>query len=229
MSIIDTENHNIVPYVSGTTKAFTGQRLASFNWKTVTDKSSVYYGIKRESKAVSLPMITAEAITDNLIVLMPHIVSMLHSVQDKIIKAKLEIGGDSVVSIGNELINMKAIVEYLGDSNESGRLTKESVAAWFDESISNSLSVVLADKLGISEVPTNAESDKILAIVGKFRADISALAGGKTSYTPKVAAQLLKAVNHASDEDVIASKFKARLQKMIDVDVIKENDLLNSL
>lgn len=225
MSIIDQANHNVSNYESGKSKPFTGQRMSVHTWKTVKDKDSIMFGIKRDSKFVSLPLIKEDEVKTNLPLIMPHVIEMLHKVQDKIIKEKLE-SDNNVVSISNDLINMSSIIEYLNDSNDSGRLTKESVSTWFGETIEASLAVSLAEKLGASENPTKEQSDKIMAIVGEFKNKISGLAGGKTNYAPKVAMQLQKALAFAPENDSLAIRFNDRLQKMIEV---KESDLLDAL
>lgn len=216
MSAIDTSVNTVVSYTSGVTKPFAGQRLASFNWKTSKDKDSLYFGIKRESKAVSLPMIGTEQISASLAALTPHIKVWLHGVQDKMIREQLE-ASDNCLHITNESIGIAAICEYLEDSNESGRVTKADVEVWFNENIADSLMVQLAERLGVSETPTQADSDNIDAVVAAFKGKIASLAGGKTSYDPKTASQLQKCIALVPAGDVLADRFIARLQKMQDV------------
>lgn len=225
MSIIDQSNHNVIPYLSGVTKPFNGQRLITVTYKTVTDKSSPLCNIKRDSKAVSVPVILDHEIKSNIDALIPHIRGMIEGVQKSIVRELLD-AGSNVLSIAYEDINIASCIEYLESSDESGRLTKESVGNWFDSSIADMLTVALAEKLGVSDTPTTAESDKVLAIIAAFKRDISALAGGKTNYPATTAKQLKKALDLAPDGDVIAARFTARLDKMIAVPV---NDLINAL
>lgn len=212
MSIIDTAGHSVVTY-TGKEKPFSGQRLARFSWKTVTDKSSALYGIKRESKCVSLPVIGASVIEQNIVALIPHISSYLHSVQDKMIREMMETS--SISTIRTEDISVTAITEWLESNDESGRLTKESVGNWFNESVAESLAMVLGERLGVSEIPTDAESAKIMAVVSAFKDKIAALAGGKTSYEPKICKSLISALELAPADDVLANRFVGRLNKMI--------------
>lgn len=216
MSAIDTNVNTVVAYTSGVTKPFAGQRLASFNWKTGTDKNSLWFGKKRESKAVSLPMVSNDMISSNLVALTPHIKVWLHGVQDKMIREQLE-ASDGLLHVTNESIGIAAICEFLEESNESGRVTKADVEVWFTEQIADTLMVQLAERLGVSENPSQADSDKISAVVAAFKGKISALAGGKTSYDPKTAAQLQKCIALVPAGDVLADRFSVRLQKMVDV------------
>lgn len=227
MSIIDTANHSIVTYVSGTTKPFTGQRLIAITYKTVTDKNSPMCNVKRESKCVSVPVITDDSITGNMIALIPHIRGMLETVQKSIVREALDTSSNgNVVSIANDSISIAECISYLESSDDSGRLTKESVGQWFDSNVADMLAIALADKLGVSDVPTNEQSAKVLDIIAAFRSNVAALAGGKTSYPAPIASKLRTALELAPNDDVIASKFIARLDKMIATPVINLLDCL---
>lgn len=222
MSIIDTAGHSIINY-TGKEKAFTGQRLAKFSWKTDA------MGIKRDSKCVSLPVITAEMISANLIALTPAIIGYLHSVQDKMIREQLDSASVTGAStITSESISIAAVCEWLDSNDDSGRLTKESVGAWFDSNVSEMLAAVLADKLGIGQTPTTAESDKVIAAVTAFRGKVASLAGGKTVYEPKICRSLISALELADSGDALAGRFIGRLNKMI-VDSESQIDLIDLL
>lgn len=207
--------HSVTGYVSGQTKPAAGQRLASFNWKTSSDKDSIWFGKKRDSKAVSLPTIAVKEIVDNIHMLAPVVIHYLHSIQDKLIRAKLEASSDAEW-ISDSEISLTSIIDYLEDSDESGRLTKAGIEEWFATNVADSLMVQLAERLGVSEQATPEELGKIEAVMAAFKGKISALAGGKTSYDAKTATQLQKAVALAPEGDVIADRMVARLQKMID-------------
>lgn len=214
MSIIDSANHNVVSYVSGVTKPFTGQKLIVVTYKTVTDKMSPLYNIKRESKCVSVPVIADSEITSNIDVLIPHIRGMLENTQKSIVRELLDTG--NILSIATDSLSIAECVSYLESSDESGRLTKESVGNWFDSNIADMLAIALADKLGVSEVPSEQESKKVFDIIAAFRGNISSMAGGKTSFPAQVAKQLKKALELAPSNDVIASRFMTRIEKMIE-------------
>lgn len=208
--------HTVTGYQSGVTKPSSGQRLASFNWKTSNDKDSIWFGKKRDSRAVGIPFIQVDDIKDNLVALTPHIQEYLQSVQDKIVREMLDKSSD-LEFVSESDISIASIIEYLEESaGESGRLTKASMEQWFVSALEAPLMVQLAAKLGVSEEVTNEESAKIEAVVGAFKGKIAALAGGKTSYSPAIATQLQKAVGLAPEGDVIADRMMVRLQKMID-------------
>lgn len=225
MSIIDILNHSVVSYDPKSSKAFSGQRLSKVTYKTVTDKESPLCGIKRESKCVSLPLIPTTEIVAQAVVLAPYVVEYLQGVQDKIVRERIDAGA---LNISMEEVSIAACIEYLDSNSESGRLTKESVAAWFNDTIAEPLAITLADRLGVSATPTDAESTKILAVVEAFKGKVAALAGGKTAYEPKVCRSILSALELAPSGDVLATRFSSRLNKMIEES--KQNEeLLNLL
>lgn len=225
MSVIDTLNHSIVDYDPKSTKAFTGQRLSKVTYKTITNKDDPLFGVKRPSKCVSLPLIATSDVIANVASLAPAIVEYLYTVQDKIVREKVD---NAATSIAMSDIDITACVEWLESNSESGRLTKETVASWFNETIAEPLAVVLADRLGVSDTPTDAESNKILAVVDAFKGKVAALAGGKTAYEPKVCKSILSALELAPAGDVLATRFSNRLNKMIEEAKANE-DLLNLL
>ncbi len=227
MSIIDNAGHTVVTH-DGKNKAFAGQRLAKFSWKTNNVPGHELYGIKRDSKCVSLPMIAGADIAANLAALTPAITSFLHGVQDKMVREMLEVG-NNVLHVTTESISIAAICEWLEGNDESGRLTKESVASWFDSEVSDNLAIALAAKLGVSEVPTDAESQKIMDVVAAFKGKISSLAGGKTSYEPKISRSLISALELAPSGDALASRFIGRLEKMIAASVADDALLMDAL
>lgn len=211
--------HNLVVYdPKNPTKPFDGQRISKHSFKT--DKVS---GVKKDSKAVSIPKLSKDVIHE--IGLQDHIIGYLESVQDAIIK-NLVIEGKTQVA--DEQINVAAMIQYLEAESSGARLTKEAVEQWYQDKVADNLAMVLMQKLGVSETLSSNEEKQINAILAEFKGKISGLAGGKTSYAPKIAEQVKKAVELCEDEeDALKVKFIARLDKMISANA--EVDLLSAL
>lgn len=213
MSAISTSASSVLKYDPKSSKPFTGQRLSKVTFKTVTDKSSELFGVKRESKCVSLEPVSVSDVIENVVVLAPAVVEFLHGVQDKIVRERVEAGASS---ISMQEVSIAACVEWLETQDESGRLTKESVGVWFATEIEESLAMLLAERLGVSETPTAEQSAQVLKVVGSFKDKVSALAGGKTAYEPTLCESLKKVLALAPAGDVLASRFTARLDKMLE-------------
>lgn len=225
MSAISTSASSVLKYDPKTSKAFTGQRLSKVTFKTSNDKSSEYYGVKRESKCVSLEPVSVQDVVSNVTALAPAVVEFLQGVQDKIVRERVEAGA---LHVSVDEVSIAACVEWLETQDESGRLTKESVGTWFASEIEEGLALILADKLGVSEIPTAEQSAQVLRVVGSFKDKVSSLAGGKTSYEPKLCESLKKVLELAPAGDALAARFTGRLDKMIAASKSAE-DLMNLL
>lgn len=216
MSIV-SNTHNIC-ILDKSTKAFQGQRLSKHSWKTTKE------GIKPESKAVSIPLITAAEIEQAGDALTNHLIAYLETVQDAMIKEMIVNGKTEV---NDAQISIAAITEYLDSESSGGRLTKEDAAKWFKSTLEDNIALALAEKLGVSEQPTQTESEQIYKIVKEFEDKVSGLAGGKTSYPIEVAKAVQKALDFVEDkEDPIYVRFSKRLEKMQEV---KSTSLLDAL
>lgn len=202
--------HTFTAFDSKTSKALEGQRLAKITYKTnkVTGKKD------RESICVSVPPIESlqGEIVTKIDAFMPYVLDYLVGVQDSIIKAKYEANGKS---IHTDEIGVAAMLDYLEEDSKGGRLTKEYIAAWFNSSVSDLLTVALADKLGVSDTPTEAEAKKLDQMVAVYREKFSSLAGGKTTFSAEVTDKLLKVLELTdTDSDLLAARFVKRLEKM---------------
>lgn len=215
-----TGSHPVVSYVSGVTVPVgPSQRLSKVLFKLDRETK-----VKRQNMAVSIPVISSDAILDAIDVLIPHFRGYLEGVQDSIVR-EIVVAGSGMVS--DDDISMAAILEYLESSNESGRMTKESIGAWFSASMEVSLAAAFAEKLGVSEIPTDAESEKVMAAVSSYGSKFQMLAGGKTSFDPAVAVKLLGAMDSCGigsdcSDGGIGAKFRVRLNKMVVAPSVEE-------
>lgn len=208
--------HAVVPYTSGKTKPLDGQRLAKITYKV--DKAT---GIKPESKAVSIPVITFDAIQPHLASLKDEIVAMVHGAQDKLIRSKVEAGA---IEVQDTECNLQATIAWMLE--ESGRLTGETIRGWFQDTLRDNLMVTFADKLGIGETPSKEQADKLAKVLQGYEDTFAKLASGAASFTELQKANMLKALELVEDdEDSLKQRFIARLSKAKE----KEEDLLMNL
>ena len=197
--------HSIVAFDSKISKAFENQRLAKVIYKT-----SRTTGIKeKESVCVSVPKL--ELTDEEALLFKPYLVAYLEGVQDSIIRAKYEEGA---VSIHNNDIGIHSMLDFLEEDSKGGRLTKEYITEWFNTSLADMLTVAIADKLGVSDTPSETEAKKIEQMVNVYRDKFASLAGGKTMFAADIATKLQKALELVDSEDTMAVRFNARLEKM---------------
>jgi hypothetical protein len=215
MSIIST-SHTVTSYQSGKTKPLEGQRLAKVTYKT--DKVT---GVKPDSKAVSIPLITWTEITPYIKALQGEFVDVVHKAQDALVRRKVEAGA---ASIHEDDISMSAVVSYLVE--ESGRMTGEVIREWYKESLSDSLMIAFASKLGIPEdsAGTTEQQAKLEKILKGYEDSFAKLASGKASFNDMQRTNMLKALELIEDGDALKDKFVVRLSK-----VSNDDDLLMAL
>lgn len=165
----------------------------------------------RTNSYVEVPSFTEAEVTDQLVVLMPHLITYLETVQDGIIKGYHT---SSYTEVFESAIKLNAVIDKLESAGE-GRLNKEQVFSWFDETMKDSLTVAFADKMGLSDEPSEAEEERLTAIVDAYRTKLGALAGGKSRFMPEECVRLQQAIDVAeADETPLGARFMQRLEKM---------------
>ena len=207
-----SNQHSVVPFVAGQTVALTGQRLAKVGYKqtrSMADKGE----IAPKSVAVSLPMMTDAEIIDAA----PKLVSLLRAavedMQDKIVRALYEGKGYKLDRVSDDEIGIAAIVGFVSSEQSGGRLTKEYLESWFDTNLRDNLYVVIAEKLGFTEV--NEDTDAVIGKhLGGYKGLIASLAGGKTMLSVAQIAGLRRALVVASVEDETSVKITNKLDTM---------------
>lgn len=169
---------------------------------------------KLANSCLEIPFISEEAVTNNMADLVPHIISYLETVQDSMVKTVHSTGTESV----NETdFGISRILTTLEASATSGKLTKEQAEAWFDSDVADNLTVLFADKFGMSDDPSEEDADKLVAICKVYKSKLAALVGPKTFYTPDEATSLVKAINMSeANSSVVGARFVKRLEVMIE-------------
>ena len=192
-------------------------RVAVLRWKNTGKDATT----KKQNLAVVLPVIANEELLTAA--LYPHFREYLESVQVSILKELVE-AAPSKVFVAPEEVGISAIVSYLETSNEGSKLTKESVGKWFADVVAETLTVALADKLGVSDNPSKEQAIRIEKIVAAFKETACKLAGTKTSYNEQEKEQMLKMLAMVK-HDSMAQRFMARIEAMKE----KEIDYLTAL
>lgn len=190
-----------------------GYRVAKVMYK-MNMKTKTVAG---ENSCMILPHVTADDVHAHLDALTKHIVSMLESEQDKIIKGYHL---DKVTFVEPDQVSIEAIIEALEAVAVSGRINKEMIQEWFDAYMLDGLSILIAEKLGC-DIELLAEPASKLAMQVKIYADSYAkMASNTTQYQPEQATLLKQAIEKAIDTDegkqaVMTAKMVDKLDKMI--------------
>lgn len=214
-----SNRHSVVPFVSGESVPFSGQRLAKVGYKAVgPDKKQ-----KLPSICLSVPALQVGEITENIDSLLPHIKQMIQDVQDKVIKSLYESSEGQLSSVSDEEISVKACIGFLEAESEGGRLTRESVLAWFKGELEDNLTVYIAEKLGFND-PSEGQMKQIEQHVNGYREVFASLSGGATQLAIPQIKGCKKALElvAGSDTGPMVEKLGKRLEAMEKPVVLKE-------
>lgn len=139
-----SNTHNIVKFVAGESKPFSGQRLAKVGYKNTAKQRAKYASI-----CVSVPAVSPADISQYLPELTLYIQDMIGDMQNQVIRSIYESSGGLRSTINDAEINIPACIAYM--TAQRG-LSAESISAFFDSAINENLTVAFAEKLGFSEM-----------------------------------------------------------------------------
>jgi hypothetical protein len=171
-----SNRHAVVPFVAGTSKPLSDQRLCKAGFK-LTEKMKKEGKKALPSVCASVPALDTGAVSVMVAELMPHIVAMLEKAQDEILRAKYEAAGGVCTEITDEELSIPQCIAYLNAEGAGSRLSVESIGLWFDTALNDAVTLLVADKLGFDL--STPEQDEVVAKHVKSRRDIMAMLAGK--------------------------------------------------
>jgi len=160
----------------------------------------------KESAYVRIPCkhVTEEIIVNQITELSSYVLSYLQTVEDKMIKADHKKGSMRVYT---EFLTLEKITEYIEETEQSARLSKEKIELWFDECLAESLMIRCMEKLG-----NDASENDILPIIEAYKNKFSLLASPKAFIEKDDCIAMIDKI--ADLEDILSKRFVVRLEKM---------------
>lgn len=201
--------HLVTAFDSAKSQALSGQRLAKIRYKTTAKQAA-----KFPSVCVSVPPLDDAEIMDNLPALKVHIRAMLEAAQDGVIRSLYEVSEGKLSSVQDQDISVLACIGYLNAESEGGRLTKETIDAWFEGNLAEYVTALIVEKLSYGEDLTPEQEHTVSRHVKGYKDMYSALAGGKTIYQPNQIASLRRVLGLV-DSSEVGEKLEARLIGML--------------
>jgi hypothetical protein len=206
-----SNRHTVVPFISGETTAFTGQRLLKIGYKGRVQKDGTVKKAKFPSVAASVPQIDPAQIQEHLARLIPHISTMLEGVQDSIGRSLYESSFGLLGEIGDDDISVIACLAYMDAEANGSRLTPERVKDWFTAELQDNLFIWSAENFGFTD-PNEAQTETVNQQVAAYSALFQSLNGRNLELQPKTIVKLRNALSLcADDSNEIAQKIAARL------------------
>ncbi len=189
--------------------------------------SGKYKGTKiAENSYTRIPTthLTEEVVIERIAELAPYVLLYLQGIEDSIIKKYHAAGGTQVYIAG---LSLDSLIEHLEESSAGSRLNKEKIGAWFDDCLADSLTVLFAAHLNITEDSTEGELQKLETVLAAYKAKFESLASGKVYLKEPDCQAMIKVIDASEDaaSSAIGKRFKLRLTKMNEV----KEDLLLSL
>lgn len=206
-----SNRHSVVPFVAGKTNPLAEQRLAKVGYKTTKKQQA-----KFRSVAVSVPMVDMDQITeDQNSRLRPFLQTLIETAQDGIIRSLYESSDGTLQSVADDEINIDACISFLQAEAAGERLKKEHIESWFDSELSDSLFILVAEKLGFKDTEPNEDQTKTIQKHVKIYRDVlSMLAGGKTWLQPPQIRGCKTALSLVDCDSGIPQKLMNRLEQM---------------
>lgn len=203
-----SNRHAVVPFVAGTSRPLTGQRLARAGFK-LTEKMKAAGKTALPSVCASVPQIDPGAVHEYLRDLLPHIGNMLEKAQDEILRSKYESSGGVCSDITDEEISIPACIAFLNAENTGSRLSAETIGQWFDTALTDGLTVLIADKLGF-DLSTPEQETTVAKHVKNHRDVLGMLAGKNVILAPRQISAISNMLELA-EEDTMHQKLSAKL------------------
>jgi len=227
MSNVSTA-HSIELFDPKKSKALSGQRLAKIGYKQ-TAKMTADGITAPKSICVSIPQIQDQEIIANISKILPMIRTALETAQDSMIRSLYESKNSDPTRFSAVLdseISIDAIAAFNESESTGSRLTKEYLESWFKSNIADHLSILIAEKLGFSDI---TEDNMVLIDqkVSGFCGVIASLSGGRTVLPANVRSNARKALelHPEADTDDTCKKLISALDRMEKA----ESDLLMNL
>ena len=215
MSVI-SPIHTATVYDAKKSKPFDGQRGVVTIAKK--DKDGNYGPYLQQTQFTSIPTMTGDNLVDAMnddelqVRLLPHLVDYLHTVQNAIVGDNIKSGNKTIHSEG---LSIRAICGYLETETSTEKWTSERIAAWFNDSLAESIGVALLER-GIDE-------EKLEGILGAYGKLFSDTFSSKGVIARRKAEELKKALVLAPSNDPVAAKFLARVNKVLEEQNTFEN------
>lgn len=184
---------------TGSEQALTGQRLVTVTFKTPKDAPANF--VKPANVCISIPVIAVQV---NPVELQAAMQESLEGLQDALIRNMYVQSLDAkkpLTQLTDAAIGYAAIKAFAEEEAISKRLTKDSIAAFFDSAISGDLMLALANAMKLPNEMSKEQSAKLDAAVNQYRELVVSLASPRASIAPKIAEQMEKAIVLAPEGD----------------------------
>lgn len=179
----------------------------------------------QENSYVRVPTkhLTEEKLVARIAELSPYVLSWLQELEALELRAAHK-KGQLNVFCGN--LSLDSLIQKLEESEAGARLNKEKIEAWYDAHILESLTVLFAGKMGITEHASEEQLVKLELVLNAYKAKFASLASGKVYIKEADCLAMITVITNCEAEgSLLGARFISRLEKM----QVTKDDLLLAL
>lgn len=200
-----------------------GMRLAAINYKLM-DKQKKAGKSKPDNKGVFVPLLKVGSMdfgcmpgdtadTDSAPQLRTVIADMLADQQDELIRKHINEG---LAELKDEHINASSLLAFMTAQQDSRRLTKEAIGAFFDAELAATLGAMICNKQGWDAASLTLEqSAGIAKTTSEYRDAYCKLAAVSPTITKDDAERMTRVIDGSESQQPIASTLVAKLDRII--------------
>lgn len=188
----------------------TADRLSIIRWKKTKEVTHPHAAV-----CISVPKLTIEV---QPACLKASLTAAYEELQDNLIRSIIEANSNKLSPISADKLSEQAVAAYAESENESKRLSGDTITAWFQQYVSDNLTLALITKVIGSEADpaslTKEQETQIennVASAGKL---LASLASPRSQYPEPTINQLIKVLALSSEQTEIAETLKNKLTKM---------------
>jgi hypothetical protein len=207
-------SYPVTLYTDSSRPANSDHRLVVISWKTPQKEVSNPSYKKPPTLCISIPAIS---ITCEPSVLSAAITAAFHDMQNSYLREK--INDKSVeqrleMTFSSQDLSPDAIAAWISSTASGGRLSADRISAWFTSAVSEPLTLLLANKMQLSDEPSAEQLERLQKAIEQRRVLLTKIAGPGTPFGADITKQLIAAVQPA-EESLIKQQVLAKLSSYI--------------
>jgi hypothetical protein len=151
-----------------------GTRITKALYKT-NNKTGTIAGTNSYAR-IPTKHLTIASVIEQAEKLAPYVLDYLQGIETLMLKEQHKNGQLNIFTDG---LSINRLINKLDESSENSRLSKVDIEAWFDASISEPLTMLFADKMGIDEDSDESVLAKLEKKIMAYKAKFASLAAPK--------------------------------------------------
>lgn len=201
-------------YTDSSRAANNDHRLVVIGWKTPQKEVGNASYRKPPTICLSVPKITISVTPEVLATAMQE---AFYDMQNALLRdlvsnkpAEQRVG----LSFSDSDFDAAAVKAFMAGSATAGRLSKEKIESWFDSSVTDPLTLLLANRMALSNTPSSEELARLNKAIEQRKLLLTKIAGPGVPFNSDITKQLLKSIEPVEDS-LIKQQVAAKLNSYV--------------